>query len=307
MNTSLSPNQKEVISGLTAGTLTTLIVHPLDLLKVRFQVLATGEHRRYSDLIHDISNPKYAAKNRLIIKEAYRGLGINLLGNATAWGLYFSLYKYFKDIFIPKRTLLSSKQTKDDFKKATPMAYFAASASSGIITTIITNPIWVLKTRIMTSSSYNSNSWKGIKHLIADESVWVLWRGLLPASLGVFQGAIYFMIYDTLKTLIHSSKISHLNSSGKNSKLGASDIIAITSMSKMISVSSTYPLQLIKSNLQNKQYKGKFLKIRNLVKKIYMRNGIFGFYRGISANLLRAVPSTCITFCTYEFFRDYLK
>ena len=56
----LTPIQKEIISGLSAGSLTTLIVHPLDLIKVRLQLLATTttqQHQKgYTYLINELIN-----------------------------------------------------------------------------------------------------------------------------------------------------------------------------------------------------------------------------------------------------------
>eukprot|EP00053_Salpingoeca_punica_P013771 m.124707 g.124707 ORF g.124707 m.124707 type:complete len:95 (+) comp16300_c2_seq3:39-323(+) len=32
----------------------------------------------------------------------------------------------------------------------------------------------------------------------------------------------------------------------------------------------------------------------------HRRNGLQGFYRGLTANLIRVLPATCLTFVTYE-------
>lgn len=68
----------------------------------------------------------------------------------------------------------------------------------------------------------------------------------------------------------------------------------------MISVTLVYPFQLLKSNLQSFRAKEQNFKFIPLIKLIITNDGFLGLYKGLSANLVRAIPSTCITFCVYE-------
>lgn len=65
-----------------------LCMHPLDLLKVRFQVSTTsppgGVGKQMWTALRDI-------KTRDGWKGLYRGVGPNIAGNASSWGLYFLL------------------------------------------------------------------------------------------------------------------------------------------------------------------------------------------------------------------------
>ncbi len=38
----------------------------------------------------------------------------------------------------------------------------------------------------------------------------------------------------------------------------------------------------------------------NTVKSVWVNEGLIGFYKGMVPNLLRVVPSTCVTFLVYE-------
>ncbi len=85
----LPPTVVETVSGLTAGLLSTLCVHPLDLVKTRLQIDRSP------------TPPKLGASLRIArdvaLKEAggwralYRGLTPNAVGNMASWGLYFML------------------------------------------------------------------------------------------------------------------------------------------------------------------------------------------------------------------------
>lgn len=293
----LTPLQKEVVAGLTAGTLTTITVHPLDLVKIRLQLLATSAHRYgYREVAQSIVS---SSQRSHILKEAYRGLGINLVGNALAWGVYFGLYREAKDLIYGWAIQDCDQVVKftDRDGKMSSLMYLGAGASSGLLTAILTNPIWVLKTRIMSTSSYASGSyrstWDGVKRLLQDEGARAMWHGLLPSMFGVSQGAIYFMIYDTLKNRFSSVRYreGRTNDSNNNPRLKNTETIAMTTLSKMISVSTVYPFQLLKSNLQSFQSATEKYTLYRLANRIYKLEGIGGFYRGLSANLIRSIPS----------------
>lgn len=302
----LTSLQREVVAGLTAGILTTITVHPLDLVKIRLQLLTASAHQYgYREVVQSIVS---SSQKSYLLREAYRGLGINVVGNAIAWGVYFGLYRESKDL-IYRWVLQDCDQVvkfTDRDGKMSSLMYLGAGASSGLLTAIATNPIWVLKTRIMSTSSYASGSyqstWDGIRKLLKGEGLKAMWRGLLPSMFGVSQGAIYFMIYDTLKNRFSSARYrGDTDNRRKNiPNLKNTEIVAMTTMSKMVSVTAVYPFQLLKSNLQSFESVTKNYTLRRLANQIYKMESIGGFYRGLSANLIRSIPSACITFCVYE-------
>ncbi|SCU88356.1 LADA_0E09648g1_1 [Lachancea dasiensis] len=308
MSNGLSSLQREIIAGFTAGTLTTIATHPLDLVKLRLQLLAsTNSSLGYTDVIKTILTD--SRKQQSILREAYRGLGVNLIGNSVAWGLYFGLYRYSKDLVF-KIWAGSNAEKQSSFQKDSrmgPALYFLSAALSGATTAVLTNPVWVVKTRIMSTSAnartrYKS-TWDGMLKIYQQEGYRGFWRGLAPSLFGVAQGAIYFAAYDSLKHRYFASKGIQTDQ-----KLGNIENIVLTSTSKMISVTAVYPLQLLKSNLQSFDAirNAQSYKMFSLVKSIHDRHGIKGLYKGLSANLVRAIPSTCITFCIYENLRHWL-
>lgn len=117
----MDPTVRNMVAGLAAGGATTLVMHPLDLIKVRLQV-DEGKHG-----FGYITN---------LVKRTdslYRGIGPNLLGNTISWGLYFVLYNELVDRFVRDQ---DARQ------------YMACAMTAGTTTSALTNPIWVLKTRM---------------------------------------------------------------------------------------------------------------------------------------------------------------
>ncbi|CEP62130.1 flavin adenine dinucleotide transporter FLX1 LALA0_S04e08526g [Lachancea lanzarotensis] len=303
-----TPLQREIVAGLTAGTVTTIATHPLDLVKLRLQLLATSNSALgYTDVVRNIL--KEARIHSSIVKEAYRGLGVNLVGNSVAWGLYFGLYRFSKDT-VYRLWIDQDAHNRTSFQNDSqmgPLLYLTSAALSGAATALLTNPIWVVKTRIMSTSTHAQRRYKstldGIFKIYQKEGLTGFWRGLVPSIFGVAQGAIYFSAYDSLKHRYFASR-----NIKEEQKLGNFENILLTSMSKMVSVSAVYPLQLLKSNLQSFEAVGNeaSYKLWALVGSIYTKDGVKGLYKGLAANLVRAIPSTCITFCIYENLRHLL-
>ena len=68
-------------------------MHPLDLLKVKFQVSTSG--RLKGGIGQQIWNGLKEIKRDEGWRGLYRGVGANIAGNASSWGLYFLLYVCF--------------------------------------------------------------------------------------------------------------------------------------------------------------------------------------------------------------------
>ena len=84
--------QDHAFAGIGAGTVAVLCMNPLDLLKVKFQVSTSvrapggGMGRGIWFGLRDI----HASEGW---RGLYRGLGPNIAGNASSWGLYFLLLR----------------------------------------------------------------------------------------------------------------------------------------------------------------------------------------------------------------------
>jgi solute carrier family 25 folate transporter 32 len=134
------------LSGFVAATCATGILHPLDLLKTRFQI---NEHGRSN--IFEMT--KSILKTEGVSRGFYRGITANLAGGTTAWTLYFFLYQSLKD--------RKSRQYPTGSRLA-PTDHLIAAAQAGGLTSLVTNPIWVIKTRLCASKSNDPKAFKGL-------------------------------------------------------------------------------------------------------------------------------------------------
>ena len=80
---------EHLLAGISGGAASTLLLHPLDLLKIRFAVDdgSVKNRPKYLGLRHAFG----AVYRHEGFKGLYKGVTPNLIGSASAWGLYFLL------------------------------------------------------------------------------------------------------------------------------------------------------------------------------------------------------------------------
>ncbi|KAL0949052.1 hypothetical protein HGRIS_009145 [Hohenbuehelia grisea] len=283
-------------AGLGAGVVAVLCMHPLDLLKVKFQVATTapqggvGKQIWYS--LRDIQRQEGW-------KGLYRGVGPNIAGNASSWGLYFLFYNMLK-----KRAAGG-----DPSQSLSPGAYLLCSAQASAVTAVVTNPIWVVKVRMFTTKPDSPKAYRNLGHglssIVRQEGFSGLFRGTSLALFGVSNGAIQFMAYEQMKKWGFNRKRLQFQNAGRimtseDDKLSNTAYTIMSGASKLGALSLTYPYQVIRSRIQNNATVHLYPNIPATIKRTWFQEGIRGFYRGLGTNLVRVLPGTCVTFVVYE-------
>ncbi|KZF21274.1 mitochondrial carrier [Xylona heveae TC161] len=299
----------ETVAGLTAGVISTLVSHPFDLVKTRLQVdrVRTSGLGQTAHIIKDIVRHEGSGK------AFYRGLTPNIVGNAASWGLYFLWYGQIKNALL--QTHGGGATQGLSFAD-----YFLASTTAGALTALCTNPIWVVKTRMLSTGSrapgaYQSMS-EGVKIIFQREGVRGFYRGLVPALFGVSHGGVQFMAYEKLKIYRADMKLqrgqSTLNQGNKSissspSPLSNLDFFFISALSKAIAGSVTYPYQVLRARLQMYDAGTTYSSVTDAIRQIWRNEGVRGYYKGLAPNIIRVLPSTCVTFLVYENTRIYWR
>ena len=283
---------EHLVSGISGGVISTCILHPLDLLKIRFAVNEDQWKLSRS------SRPAYIPTIVNIVKSEgvtglYQGLTPNILGAGSAWGFYFLFYNAFK----------FSLQDGNTHKQLTAGSHLMAASASGVLTLSITNPIWVIKTRLCLQDGVSQQRYSGfvdaLVKIARNEGLKGLYSGFVPGLFGVSHGAIQFMAYEELKNSYHNHYKQDITT-----KLGTLEYLTFAALSKFVAAFVTYPYQVIRTRLQkpDNKYKGAV----DCVRKIFSHEGWIGFYKGLTPNLIRVVPATMITFVVYENVSHYL-
>ncbi|KAL9673482.1 hypothetical protein QQ045_029740 [Rhodiola kirilowii] len=283
-------------AGAAAGVIAATFVCPLDVIKTRLQV-------------HGLRDLSQNVKGSLIMghlehifqtegfRGMYRGLCPTVLALLPNWAVYFTMYNHFK-------SALSSDDEKHRLSVGSNML---AASGAGVLTTIATNPLWVVKTRLQTQGMANgvvfySSTRSALRIIAREEGIRGLYSGLLPALAGISHVAIQFPAYEQIKTYLANRDNRTVD------KLGARDVAVASSISKIFASTLTYPHEVVRSRLQAqghhsvKRYSG----LVDCVKKVYMEEGFAGFYRGCATNLIRTTPAAVITFTSFEMIHKFL-
>uniref|UniRef100_G3NMC5 Solute carrier family 25 member 32 n=1 Tax=Gasterosteus aculeatus aculeatus TaxID=481459 RepID=G3NMC5_GASAC len=283
---------ENLLAGLSGGVVSTMMLHPLDLVKIRFAV-SDGLHMRpkYSGILHCMKS----VWQQEGLRGLYQGVTPNIWGAGASWGLYFFFYNAIKGYAKEGRvTELSATE------------HLVSAAQAGILTLTLTNPIWVTKTRLVLQydADPTGKQYKGmidaLVKIYRHEGVPGLYKGYVPGLLGTSHGALQFMAYEELKRDYNKYK-----KVPSDAKLQSSlEYITMAAVSKIFAVATTYPYQVVRARLQDQHntYKG----VLDVITRTWRNEGGVGFYKGIIPNVIRVTPACCITFVVYENVSRYL-
>ncbi|KDE08552.1 hypothetical protein MVLG_01329 [Microbotryum lychnidis-dioicae p1A1 Lamole] len=287
---------ESMLAGAGAGLVTSVVTCPLDVIKTRLQAsgATTAPRGLIGTCVHIASTAGF--------RGFYRGLGPTIIGYLPTWAIYFTVYDKIK-------STMGRSRGNDD-----PISHIVAAMVAGATGTIVTNPLWVVKTRFMTQTTGPneppySHTWDAIRRIYHTEGIQTFYRGMVPSLIGVSHIALQFPLYEQLKVY---------NRPPDGSDVPSSTILYCSSVSKMIASVATYPHEVLRTRLQiqknvrtqtsgpiphegatppvARSYEG----VAALFKRILRTEGPSGFYRGMGVNLIRTVPSSALTILTYE-------
>ncbi|CDS12517.1 hypothetical protein LRAMOSA04711 [Lichtheimia ramosa] len=275
-------NLKHSIAGAGAGVVSSVVTCPLDVVKTRLQNQGKAEAGviPYRGTVGTLSR----IWKEEGIRGLYRGLGVTVIGYMPTWAIYFTAYDYCKARY--GRNMDSDKAW---------LIHIASAMSAGAASTSLTNPLWVIKTRMMTQNERTAyrykNSLDAFITIGRQEGIRGYYKGLGSSLLGVSHVAVQFPLYEKLKRYLHAD----------TSSASPVSILLASSLSKMAASMATYPHEVIRTRLQNQTTKPfKYKGIFHAVKVILAEEGVRGLYKGLPTNLLRTVPSSAMTILTYE-------
>lgn len=292
MATFRAVRMEHLMAGITGGVVSTLVLHPLDLLKIRFAVddgKTAANRPQYRGLGHAF----YSIFKQEGATGLYKGVSPNVFGAGAAWGSYFLFYN----------TIKTEMQGGDTKKQLTPSLHMLAAAEAGLFTLVLTNPIWVVKTRLclqygMTTAPPGTTIYKGFFDALCKIKVEEGWKGLykgfVPGIWGVSHGAIQFMAYEELKNLYN---VQYKNQA-VDTKLGTGEYLFFACLSKLFAAITTYPYQVVRARLQDQH--SIYSSATDCVRQTLRYEGVRGLYKGMSPYLVHVLPNICMVLLIYE-------
>ena len=234
------------------------------------------------------------------VKALWKGISPNFIGNTIAWGSYFFLYNAAKQHY----------QQLAERQQLSAVEYLGCAALSGSCVAALTNPVWVVKTRMFLDSRVMAQSDQRLLPALArlwrEEGLRGLYRGFVPSVLGVSHGAVQFMTYEMAKQRLLDYK-RRSTSAGSSATFTPLDTVGLAIVSKVTAAVTTYPYQVIRTQLQDKRIQPPLRGTWDAVQHVWAAGGLRGLYRGVVVGTLKVIPSACVVFVVYEETEKFLK
>jgi hypothetical protein len=269
----------DVIGGATGGVISTLIIHPLDVVRTKVQ---TSNAKQYTNAL-DCVNKTYHADG---VKGFYRGMAAPLL----AQGLYKAVI--FSSQGWAIRTLNGNQQQP---KRIPIYKICIAGSFSGIVNAMVVTPVELIRNRLIVHSHYR-NPMHCLTETIKNEGVFTLFKGFQSCALrdGPGVGA-WFGAFEVAKRTISGLGIAKESDTSTILVSGACGGCAFWLVA--------LPMDTVKSIIQTSNH----VSLTNVVSDILRSRGIKGFYRGLDVAIARGIPAAAIVFLVNQRVTRYLK
>ncbi|ORX94821.1 mitochondrial carrier domain-containing protein [Clohesyomyces aquaticus] len=287
-----SDNVAHALAGAGGGLLSMALTYPLITLSTRAQV---ESKRAQSSTLN--------AARRIIKREGvvglYAGLESALFGISVTNFVYYYWYEFTRAWF-EKAALKAGRASR----KLTTVESMIAGAIAGSATVLITNPIWVVNTRMTArKSESDEQGLPGSKPLkkpstigtllsiIRDEGPARLFAGVMPALVLVINPILQYTVFEQLKNMLE-----------KKRRVTPTDAFYMGALGKLLATSITYPYITVKSRMHVAARDGPKDNMFDSFRRIIREEGWAGLYGGIGPKVTQSVITAAFLFA----FKDAL-
>lgn len=184
-----------------------------------------------------------------------------------------------------------------------------AGAIAGSATVLITNPIWVVNTRMTAHQSDSSSSdlpkfsttsdkparkpssFATLTRLVEAEGLTALFAGVLPALVLVINPILQYTIFEQLKDVLETRR-----------RVTPQDAFFLGAICKLLATSITYPYITVKSRMHVASREGPQDGLMQSLKRVVRDEGWAGLYKGIVPKVTQSVITAACLFA----FKDVL-
>ncbi|KAJ7031292.1 mitochondrial carrier domain-containing protein [Mycena alexandri] len=310
------------LAGALGGCFSTAVVYPLDVAKTRIQA-SKGKSK------DDLS--MLAVLLRIFKKEGifgfYRGFGATMLNTFSMQYAYFFFYSFVRNSYINRLT------RKLPAGAALPALSTAAElligAIAGALAQIFTIPVSVIATRQQVgrqnAAKPGDDSFLGVaREIVDEEGVGGLWLGIKPGLVLTVNPAITYGAFERVKGIFIAAQVK----AGASDKISPGLSFLIGALSKTLATVVTYPYIMAKVRIQtrtadteealvehvdlpvanhphHKDSKLRHPGALDILAQVLQREGPAGWYRGMSAQITKAVLSQALLFMSKEQFEQW--
>ncbi|KAJ4859113.1 mitochondrial carrier protein domain-containing protein [Trichoderma breve] len=285
-------NVAHALAGAGGGILSMILTYPLITLSTRAQVESKKAESKFVEAIQ-----------KIIAREGVSGLysGINsaLFGISVTNFIYYYWYEWTRAFFEKAATRAGRAS-----KKLTTIESMIAGAIAGSATVIITNPIWVVNTRITTrrqdpdleagagaKAAKPPTTLGTLMALLKNEGPKALFAGVIPALVLVINPILQYTLFEQMKNTVE-----------KKRKITPTMAFLLGALGKLFATSVTYPYITVKSQMHVAAHSEKKENMSQALSRVVKDEGYSGLYKGIGPKVTQSVLTAAFLFA----FKDVL-
>ncbi|KAI1484462.1 peroxisomal membrane protein PMP47A [Biscogniauxia mediterranea] len=295
-------NVAHALAGAGGGILSMILTYPLITLSTRAQV----ESKRAETAF-------LAAVRRIIAREGvaglYAGLDSAVFGISVTNFVYYYWYEWTRGFF-EKRAAAAGRAAR----RLSTIESMIAGAIAGSATVILTNPIWVVNTRMTTRRERLEESrdlvveGSGAKAvagpapkppttvgtllaLLREEGPQALFRGVVPALVLVINPILQYTLFEQMKNAVERRR-----------RVTPTVAFFLGALGKLFATSVTYPYITVKSQMHVAAHGDKKESMSQAISRVVREEGYAGLYKGIGPKVTQSVLTAAFLFA----FKDVL-
>ncbi|KAI4860220.1 mitochondrial carrier [Hypoxylon rubiginosum] len=295
-------NVAHALAGAGGGVISMVLTYPLITLSTRAQV----ESKRAETAF-------LAAVRQIVAREGvsglYAGLDSAVFGISVTNFVYYYWYEWTRGFFEA-----AAARAGRPSKKLTTVEAMIAGALAGSATVILTNPIWVVNTRMTTRRGQIEDEVKSeaaasgtgaekkdkqpttlgtLMALLRDEGPQALFRGVVPALVLVINPILQYTLFEQMKNA-YERRRRHNVTPAIAFVLGA--------IGKLFATSITYPYITVKSQMHVAGDGERREGVTQALRRVVREEGYAGLYKGIGPKVTQSVLTAAFLFA----FKDVL-
>ncbi|KAJ7067138.1 mitochondrial carrier domain-containing protein [Mycena amicta] len=311
------------LAGALGGCFSTAVVYPLDVAKTQIQA-SKGKSK------DDLSMLSILA--RIFKKEGifgyYRGFWATMLNTFSQQYAYFFFYSFARTSYINR--LARKLPPGATLPALSTAAELLLGAIAGALAQIFTIPVSVIATRQQvgrgnksTTDTYDDSFLGVAREIVDEEGVGGLWLGIKPGLVLTVNPAITYGVFERVKGIVLAAQ----EKAGASNKLTAGSSFLIGALSKTLATVVTYPYIMAKVRVQTRtadeeeatekhldlpspHHPHHTAKLKHpgaidILTRVLRTDGLSGWYRGMGAQITKAVLSQALLFMSKEQFEQW--
>lgn len=289
-----------LIAGGISGAVSRTIVSPFERAKILLQLQGLEAQKAYLGMFSTILK-MYRDEGW---RGWFRGNTLNCVRIVPYSAVQFAVFEKCKQLLVQRKP--EGQQTLTEVDR------LIAGSVGGIVSVAVTYPLDLVRARITVQTASLAKLNKGrkvdapgvlqtMRDVVQNEGgVLALYRGIVPTTMGVAPYvAINFALYEYLRDAMD---LLAQNFSNPLWKLSAG------AFSSFIGGVLIYPLDLLRKRYQvasmaQGELGFEYRSVAHALTTIFQKEGFFGAYKGLTANLYKIVPSMAVSWLCYDTLR----